>query len=113
MGARLLFYCMLELHRMKEFHVVDDVILLGAPVSTRPGKWRKVRAAASGRVVNGYLRGDWALAFFYRYLEWGLSVAGLSEVQVPGVENVDLGGLGIQGQGDYPKHFCDILTKMR
>lgn len=112
MGARLLFYCMLELHRMKEFHVVDDVILLGAPVSTRPGKWRKVRAAASGRVVNGYLRGDWALAFFYRYLEWGLTVAGLSEVKVPGVENVNLKGLGIEGHSDYPNHMSEIFAKM-
>merc|ERR1719436_1299737 len=100
MGARLLFYCMLELHRMGEFHVVDDVVLLGTPASTRLVNWRKVRAVASGRVVNGYLRGDWALAFFYRYLEFGLTVAGLSEVQVPGVENVDLKGLGIKGHSD-------------
>lgn len=113
MGARLLFYCLLELYRMKEFNVVDDVVLLGTPVSTRPDKWRKVRATASGRVVNGYLRGDWALAFFYRYLEWGLTVAGLSEVKVPGVENVHLEGLGIKGHSDYPNHISDILSKMR
>jgi hypothetical protein len=113
MGARLLFYCMLELYRLGEFHVVDDVVLLGTPVSTRPEKWRKVRAAASGRVVNGYLRGDWVLAFFYRYLEWGLTVAGLSSVNVPGVENVNLKGLGIKAHSDYPNHITDILSKMR
>ncbi|CAE7235226.1 TMCO4, partial [Symbiodinium necroappetens] len=113
MGARLLVYCLCELYHMGEFHAVDDVVLLGAPVTTEARKWQKVRAVASGRVVNGYLGKDWVLAFLYRYLEWGLSVAGLSQVQVPGVENVNLDGLGIQGHHDYPNHIADILAKLR
>jgi len=48
MGARLILYCMLELYKLGEFNVVDDVILLGTPSSTRASKWRKVRAAAWG-----------------------------------------------------------------
>jgi len=113
MGARLLFFCLLELYKMGEFNVVDDVVLLGAPVSTKQFKWRKVRAVASGRVVNGYLDCDWVLAFLYRYMEWGVTVAGLSPVHVPGVENVNLKGLGIAGHHDYPKHMSNILAKMR
>lgn len=112
MGARLLVYCLLELHRMGEFHVVDDVILLGAPVTTAAAQWRKVRRVASGRVVNGYLSNDWVLAFLYRYLEWGLSVAGLSAVTVPGIENYDLKSLGLSGHQDYPKHLVDIFAKL-
>ncbi|CAE7193364.1 unnamed protein product [Symbiodinium microadriaticum] len=69
MGARLLVYCLCELYHMGEFHAVDDVVLLGAPVTTEARKWQKVRAVASGRVVNGYLGKDWVLAFLYRYLE--------------------------------------------
>uniref|UniRef100_A0A7S2IA76 Uncharacterized protein n=1 Tax=Alexandrium andersonii TaxID=327968 RepID=A0A7S2IA76_9DINO len=98
---------------MGEFHAVDDVVLLGTPVTTRESKWQKVRAVVSGRVVNGYLGSDWVLAFLYRYLEWGLSVAGLSEVNVPGVENVDLSGIGIAGHHDYPRHILDIMARMR
>eukprot|EP00930_Biecheleria_cincta_P002522 TRINITY_DN103532_c0_g1_i1.p1 TRINITY_DN103532_c0_g1~~TRINITY_DN103532_c0_g1_i1.p1 ORF type:complete len:941 (+),score=173.59 TRINITY_DN103532_c0_g1_i1:145-2967(+) len=112
MGARLLVYCLLELYEMEEFHVVYDVVLLGAPVSTQEEDWRKVRAVTSGRVVNGYLESDWILAFLYRYLEWGLSVAGLSAVQVPGIENYDLSGLGMEGHKDYPRHIMSILAKM-
>lgn len=112
-GARLLFYCLLELHDMGEFHAVDDVVLLGAPVSTSLEKWRKVRAVTSGRVINGYLRSDWVLAFFYRYMEWGLSVAGLTAVDVPGIESVNLAGLGISGHSEYPHHIADIFAKMR
>lgn len=112
-GARLVFYCLLELYNMGEFNVVDDVVLVGAPVSTKQIRWRKVRAVASGRVVNGYLDSDWVLAFLYRYMEWGVTVAGLSEVQVPGVENVNLKGLGIAGHHDYPAHMSNILAKMR
>merc|ERR1712048_1493789 len=112
MGARLLVYCLKELYQMQEFHVVDDVILLGTPVNTNPVKWPMVRAVASGRVINGHLSSDWVLAFLYRYMEWGASVAGLAPVDVPGVENCDLGGLGIQGHHDYPNHITDIFTKM-
>lgn len=113
MGARLLVYCLCELYDMGELHVVDDVVLLGTPVTTEPSKWQKVRSVASGRVINGFLGNDWVLAFLYRYLEWGVSVAGLSQVQVSGVENVNLDGLGIQGHHDYPRHIANILAKMR
>merc|ERR1712232_253505 len=63
MGARLIFYCLLELYNLGEFHVVDDVVLVGAPVTTLPERWRKARAVASGRVINCYLPTDWVLAF--------------------------------------------------
>mmetsp|Transcript_81285 Transcript_81285/g.188818 ORF Transcript_81285/g.188818 Transcript_81285/m.188818 type:complete len:208 (-) Transcript_81285:41-664(-) len=112
-GARLLVYCLLELHKMGEFHAVHDVVLLGTPVTTSSSKWNKVRAVVSGRVVNGYLGSDWVLAFLYRYLEWGLSVAGLSEVRVPGIENINLSGLGIAGHHDYPRHVPNIMARMR
>merc|ERR1719215_2241480 len=112
MGARLLVYCLCELYDMGEFNVVDDVVLLGTPVTTGAKKWQKVRAVASGRVLNGYLGSDWVLAFLYRYLEWGITVAGLSKVDVEGVDNVDLSGIGISGHDDYRKHFPDILAQV-
>merc|ERR1740121_1900308 len=113
MGARVIFYCLLELYEMGEFNVVDEVVLMGAPVQTKGKEWVQARSVVCGRFVNCYLWQDWILAFLYRYLEWGLSVAGLSKVNTPGVENVDLGGLGIKSHNDYPNHMLDILTLVR
>lgn len=113
LGARLLFYCLLELYNMGELHVVSDVFLLGTPVQTSPEKWRKLRSVVAGRLVNAYNSSDWLLAFLYRYLEWGVSVAGLSDVRVPGVENIDLRGLGISGLNDYVNHMPKIFAKLR
>merc|ERR1712039_6489 len=96
-----------------EFHVVDDAVLLGTPVTTRAIKWQRASAVVSGRLVNGYLRSDWVLAFLYRYLEWGISVAGLTAVDVKGVDNVDLSGIGVSGHEDYRHHFSEILAQVR
>merc|ERR1719215_657889 len=113
MGARVIMYCLQELFALKEFHVVDDVILMGAPVTTRGGKWARARTVVSGRLINCYMWKDWILAFLYRYLEWGVGVAGLSEVKVHGVENYDLSSLGIKMHHHYPRHVMDILALVR
>merc|ERR1711860_436762 len=94
------------------YHVVDDVVLLGTPVTANADMWKQVRAVASGRVINGYISSDWVLAFMYRYMEWGISVAGLSQVTVPGIENVNLAGLGFSGHDEYPAHLPDIFAKL-
>jgi len=113
MGARLIFYCLMELYRMGEFHAVDDVVIMGTPVTARLEKWKKARAVVSGRLVNCHWGHDWLMAFCYRYLEWGISVAGLSPVDCPGVENIDLANLGLQGHEDYPNHVQEILASIR
>ncbi|CAJ1339854.1 unnamed protein product [Effrenium voratum] len=48
MGARLLVYCLCELYDMGEFHVVDDVVLLGTPVTTEATKWQKAGVLIAG-----------------------------------------------------------------
>jgi len=113
MGARMIFYCMLTLHDMGCYNVVDDVVFLGIPETTDLGVWKKVRAAASGRVVNGYLPSDFLLGVLYRYMEWGIGVAGLSPVLVPGIENINLDDLGIEGHGDYALKYEAIFARIR
>lgn len=36
-----------ELYDMGELHVVDDVVLLGTPVTTEPSKWQKAQHGAA------------------------------------------------------------------
>lgn len=36
--------------------IVEDVILLGAPVSGNPEDWSRLEKIVAGRIVNGYSR---------------------------------------------------------
>jgi len=116
MGARLIFYCLQELHRLGEFHCIADVTLFGAPVSTTflPGNksreaWERARAVVAGRFVNGYIRSDWVLAFLYRYMEWGVRVAGLEKVCIDGIENFDLSEV-VASHDQYPDKLGKALA---
>lgn len=108
-GARVIFYALQELWHRRELHVVADVYLMGAPVSHSREKWQRARTAVSGRFVNGYCRGDWVLGFFYRYMEWGIRVAGLSPVSLDGVEEVDLSTV-VSSHTDYPAKLRTALA---
>lgn len=66
MGARLVFHCLLELHRLGARGVVENVVLLGAPVSCRPERWAAARTVVAGRLINGYSVNDWTLGVVYR-----------------------------------------------
>lgn len=68
LGARVIFFCLLELaQRENSEGIIQDAILLGAPVSGSLLYWSKFAKVVSGRIVNGYCRGDWLLKFLYRY----------------------------------------------
>lgn len=53
LGARVIFYALVELARMGSFGVVQDVFLMGAPVSAKDSQWKEARSVVSGRFVNG------------------------------------------------------------
>eukprot|EP00919_Chromeraceae_sp_WS-2016_P035420 GHVR01084010.1.p1 GENE.GHVR01084010.1~~GHVR01084010.1.p1 ORF type:complete len:266 (+),score=73.36 GHVR01084010.1:922-1719(+) len=112
MGARAIFHCLKQLHKMCEFNIVHNVLLMGTPVTTSHTQWKKLRQVVSGRLVNVYTRTDWVLAFLYRYLEWGVTVAGLSPVDVKGVENVDATDL-VTAHSDWPDKVPNIVTLTR
>ncbi|EEA07768.1 uncharacterized protein CMU_028420 [Cryptosporidium muris RN66] len=109
MGARLIFLTLQILYDRKHLHKVFDVILIGMPTSLDKNKWTKARAVVSNRLINVYTRSDWVLAFFYRYMQWGLHVAGIAPVEnIIGVENYDVTGI-IHGHDQYPDRIRDIL----
>jgi hypothetical protein len=118
-GARVIFYCLIELAERQAFNVVNDVVLLGAPIDStfyhqrfdQSLYWGQARSAVSGRFINGYSKHDWFLGFIFRYMEWGVRVAGLGPVKLPGIENVDLRCM-IKSHNDYAKLIDPILTTL-
>ncbi|KAJ7608691.1 hypothetical protein FB45DRAFT_945686 [Roridomyces roridus] len=92
LGARVIFYALIELAKHKAFGIVQDVFLLGTTVAVSTKTWCETRSVVSGRYVNAYARNDWVLNYLFRATSGGVStVAGLRPVQnVPGLENVDV-----------------------
>ena len=92
LGARVIFYALLELAKQKAFGIVQDVFLLGTTLSASVRAWCDVRSVVSGRLVNCYARNDWVLNYLFRATSGGVgTVAGLRPVNgVPGLENVDV-----------------------
>ncbi|POW00212.1 hypothetical protein PSHT_13162 [Puccinia striiformis] len=95
LGARAIFYALVELARQKAYGIVQEVYLLGATVTAPAKTWREIRGVVAGRFVNGYCTNDWILGYLYRATTGGIqTVAGLSPVtSVPGMENVNLTGI--------------------
>ncbi|KAF9931333.1 hypothetical protein BGZ67_005378 [Mortierella alpina] len=102
LGARVIFYCLLELGRLDAFGIVEDAYLFGAPITASQTQWRQARSAVAGDFVSGYLRNDWVLGFLFRATTGGLgTVAGLRPINnVPGLTNMDL-TTHVEGHLDY------------
>ncbi|KAG8506641.1 Transmembrane and coiled-coil domain-containing protein 4 [Galemys pyrenaicus] len=91
--------------------IIEDVVLLGAPVEGDARHWEPFRMVVSGRIINGYSRSDWLLSFVYRTSSVQLRVAGLQPVTLQDrrVENVDLSAV-VSGHLDYAKQM-DVILK--
>ncbi|KAJ4470367.1 hypothetical protein C8J55DRAFT_185404 [Lentinula edodes] len=76
LGARVIFYALLELAKSGGYGIVQDVFLLGATLSVSPSLWAQTRSVVGGRYVNAYARNDWVLNYLFRASsaasgEWG------------------------------------------
>ncbi|EJD54437.1 DUF726-domain-containing protein [Auricularia subglabra TFB-10046 SS5] len=113
LGARVIFYCLVELAKHKALGVVQDVFICGTTVTAPTRTWHEVRSVVAGRFVNGYSRRDWVLNYLFRATSGGLNtVAGLRPVEgVPGLENVDLTDK-IAGHTSYRTYMPVILHQL-
>ncbi|KAI0225451.1 hypothetical protein L0F63_001010 [Massospora cicadina] len=110
LGARVIFYCLQELARVKAYGIVENVYLFGAPVTASRVQWRECASVVSGRFVNGHVKSDWILGFLYRAASTTLTIAGLHPVVgVAGVENMDVTHL-VSGHLAY-RHLMPTLMK--
>ncbi|KAL7746827.1 hypothetical protein RI367_007873 [Sorochytrium milnesiophthora] len=109
LGARVIYYCLLELARSHAYGLVEAVYLFGCPVTGSEEDWHVCRTVVSGRFVNGSVKNDWILGFLFRATSGGFSrVAGLGGCNVPGIEEVDLTSM-VNGHLMYRVHMPQIL----
>ncbi|NXP25525.1 TMCO4 protein, partial [Scytalopus superciliaris] len=111
LGARVIYFCLQEMAQEKDSQgIIEDVVLLGAPVEGEAKHWKPLTKVVSGRIINGYCRGDWLLGFVYRTSSVQLNVAGLQPVDLDDrrMVNMDLSSV-VNGHLDYMKQMDTIL----
>ncbi|XP_013383393.1 transmembrane and coiled-coil domain-containing protein 4 isoform X2 [Lingula anatina] len=111
LGARLIFCCLTELAKRKGCEgIIEDVILLGAPVSGHPKHWEPLSRVVAGKIINVYSRSDWVLKFLYRTASVQFSIAGLAPVKWHNrrLMNFDLTDV-VKNHMDYHKKMETIL----
>ena len=91
LGARVVYYCLLELAKCKAYGLVQDVFLFGTPVIIKQKECLRAQSVVAGRFVNGYKNDDWILGYLFRASTAGLGrVAGLRPIENCGdIENLD------------------------
>src|ERR1700734_4021724 len=91
LGARVVYYCLLELAKCKAYGLVQDVFLFGTPVIIKQKECLRAQSVVAGRFVNGYKNNDWILGYLFRASTPGLGrVAGLQPIENCGdIENLD------------------------
>ncbi|ORX84152.1 DUF726-domain-containing protein [Basidiobolus meristosporus CBS 931.73] len=109
LGALAIFECLVELANRGKSGLVDEVILLGAPITIDPKRWMAASSVVSRRFVNGYSKNDWVLGFLFRVHNLSLNAAGLEPVDIPGIRSVDLTEV-VSGHNTYLDHL-DIVLK--
>jgi hypothetical protein len=90
MGARLIYHCLESLVQEcpdgdleKVKGMIENVVLIGAPLPVDLTKFAAFRSIVSGRFINCYSRYDWILALLYRSKSYEFHIAGLSPIHLP------------------------------
>jgi hypothetical protein len=96
--------------------VIEDVILMGAPLHLNLTTWKRCRQIVAGRFINVYSRNDLMLSLMFKYkriIRGGLRpVCGTCTVAVPGVENLDVSDI-VSSHADYCLLPGEILKRVR
>ncbi|KAI9018711.1 hypothetical protein CLU79DRAFT_836988 [Phycomyces nitens] len=109
-GTLVIWHCLKELYDRGCSGVVDNVVLMGAPISCHEQQaWNEAVSMVSGRFVNCYTSKDWVLAFVYRLHSLDTSVAGLEPVHINRIENIEL---DLDGHLGYTDAVQDILCNL-
>uniref|UniRef100_A0A0R3RQC3 DUF726 domain-containing protein n=1 Tax=Elaeophora elaphi TaxID=1147741 RepID=A0A0R3RQC3_9BILA len=112
LGARVIFHCLMAMTKRSTcYGIVNDVVLLGAPVTASPIQWQQISQIVGGRIINGYCNSDWLLRFIYRTMSIQFTIAGTGPVTCKTekkIVNFDLSHL-IKGHLDYSRKLTEVL----
>ncbi|VDL75512.1 unnamed protein product [Nippostrongylus brasiliensis] len=97
--------------RSESAGIIEDVILLGAPVSASPKQWEQLCTVVGGRVINGYCETDWLLRFLYRTMSVQFAIAGTGPVGNKNrkIFNHNLSHI-VKGHLDYSRKLSEVLA---
>ncbi|CAJ0919767.1 unnamed protein product, partial [Mesorhabditis belari] len=111
LGARVIFHCLMAMSkRTDSAGIVEDVVLLGAPVSASASQWSQISHVVGGRIINGYCETDWLLRFVYRTMSVQFAIAGTSAINIKNrkIVNYNVSHI-VKGHMDYSKKLTEIL----
>lgn len=113
LGARVIYFALLELAKEKAYGIVENVYIFGAPVVVTSREWRKAKSVVAGRFVNGYVQNDWILGYLFRATSGGIGrVAGLRPVEgIEFVENIDCTS-DVAGHMGYRQAIPRLMKKV-
>lgn len=113
LGSRLIYSCLIELANRGGYGLVENVILLGNPMTVKHDQITLARSVVSGKFINGYIKNDWILGYLFRATGGGLlTVAGISPItDIPGVENFDCTEY-VEGHMSYRKAIPKIMKAL-
>ncbi|PVU87689.1 hypothetical protein BB561_006221 [Smittium simulii] len=113
LGALHVFYVLLELAKLNAFGIIEDVILLGAPISVPAKEWRLASSVVGGRFINGYSSRDWMLKLMYRTSKIGfMDIAGLQPIpNIKHIQNVDFSA-EITSHSSYNNKLPQLLSNL-
>ncbi|CAH1765578.1 7709_t:CDS:2 [Entrophospora sp. SA101] len=81
LGALVIWHCLQQLVKLEQYGLVDTVVLIGAPIASKPiQKWKDATTVVARRFVNAYATNDIVLGLIYRMHSLDLDVAGLGPI---------------------------------
>ncbi|VDN54288.1 unnamed protein product [Dracunculus medinensis] len=112
LGARVIYHCLLTMSQRADYAgIIEDVVLLGAPVSASSRQWHQMCRVVGGRIINGYSTSDWLLRFLYRTMNIQFAIAGIGPIDSQKnrkIVNFNLSHL-INGHLDYSRKLTEVL----
>ncbi|CUM66905.1 uncharacterized protein PRCAT00004590001 [Priceomyces carsonii] len=109
LGARVIYSCLIELARRGGYGLIENVVILGTPITVKKDQLALARSVVSGKFTNGYSKKDWVLGYLFRATGGGLlTVAGLSPIESCNIDNIDCTEW-VEGHMSYRKAIPKIL----